>query len=183
MKSLNLTIDTYQFEVPVFQHEGRSWVALKPLCDALGIQSARQRERVEANPEISWTHMYSTGSDGKQYQMLCIQIDHVGLWLYGINPNKVKPEIREKMYVFRQKLISVLYAAVTGHLDTSMVQSLVQEIKSLHSIVSKLVDRVEVLETENLMLRTASQYRGSEAAYGMLARKAEKKTFKGPTPA
>jgi hypothetical protein len=183
MKSLNLTIDTYQFEVPVFQHEGKNWVALKPLCDALGVDAYRQGQKVQSNSEMVCQHMLVHDSIGRQQEMLCIQIDHVGLWLYGINPNKVKPEIREKMYVFRQKLISVLYAAVTGHLDTDMVQSLVQEIKNLHSIVSKLVDRVEALEVENHMLRTASQYRGSEAAYGMLARKAEKKTFKGPTPA
>lgn len=136
MKSLKLVIENYEFEVPVFFKNNRNWVALKPLCEALGVAANKQWKKVCESEFISHDLMVTTGSDGKQYEMLCIDVDSVGEWIFGINPKKVKPEIQERMYLFRRKLQSVLYAAVTGHIDVNLVQTLVEEIKSLRQTVA-----------------------------------------------
>jgi len=167
MKTLKLKIENYEFEVPVFEQDGKHWAALKPLCDALGVQPARQQERVTAAEFISWRHMYATGSDDKQYQMVCVDIDCIGEWIFGINPNKVKPEIRERMYAFRKKLQAVLYAAVTDHIDINMVATMAEEMKQMRTVIIQQAEHISALTaTVNTLVQSSSYSNNSLASIG-----------------
>jgi len=164
MKTLELVIENFRFEVPVFEKNGTRWVALKPICDILGVEYKRQAKRVRENQLISvGVHKYTSPRDGKSYDMLCVDVDCIGEWIFGINPNKVKPEIKERMYLFRKKLQAVLYAAVTGHSDVNQIATLVEEIKQLKHIVEYLLKdneslraRVATLEEESALNVTSS---------------------------
>ena len=39
-------------------------IAIKPICEAIGIDHKRQTQKIKANPQFSWGHMSSTESDG-----------------------------------------------------------------------------------------------------------------------
>jgi hypothetical protein len=142
MRTLELTIEQYKFEVPVFEQDGRSWVGLHPLCDALGVDRGSQSRKVTQSEFIRVCHMALPSLGGNQ-KTLCLDIDCVGEWIFGINPNKVKPEIRDRMITFRQKLQHVLYAAVTGHVDPNMISTLVKEIQELRIIVARQDKTIE----------------------------------------
>jgi hypothetical protein len=156
MQNLKLKIENYEFEVPVFKRDGKSWVALRPICEILGVAPNKQQAKVIASELITWDLMVSRDSLGREQKMLCVDVDHIGEWIFGINPNKVKPEIKERMIVFRRKLQVVLYAAVTGHNNLDQIASLVEELKMLREQVSKLSDivlhqqsKIEQLEANN----------------------------------
>ena len=151
MRELKLQIEGYEVTVPVFHRGGTNWVALKPICEVLGVSWKRQHVKFTENSVIP--HMVTTGfgSDGKKYDMLCIDVDYIGEWIFGINPNKVKPEIRERMVVFRKKLQVVLYAAVTGHIDTNMVQTLIQEVAALKEIIRQQGEIIDFLYRQNAL--------------------------------
>ena len=57
MNTLKLKIENYEFEVPVFNHEGKKWVALKPLCEVLGVSNQKQQQKV-LQSEIYTTQEY-----------------------------------------------------------------------------------------------------------------------------
>lgn len=80
-----------------------TWVALKPISDILGIDSWSQQRKVTRSETIVYRHMTAHDSSGRKQEMFCINIDHIGEWIFGINPKKVKPEIRERMLVLREK--------------------------------------------------------------------------------
>lgn len=84
----------------------------------------------------------------------------------------------------------MIHKAFNGEMLTNeMYQTLLTAIQGLQGKVEGLEERVKVLSYENSELRSenahlkrASSYRGSEAVYGMLARREEKKV-RGPVPA
>jgi len=156
MRSLALQIEDIKIVVPVFEKEGKSWVALKPLCEALGVSRQKQQEKILKSEFVRWNHMVLPSQGGDQ-TMLCIEIDCVGEWIFGISPNKVKPEIKERLMLFRRKLQAVLYAAVTGHIDAGMVQSLIREISLMRHEMDALRQETVFLRQENANLRVDMQ--------------------------
>jgi hypothetical protein len=76
--------------------DGVRMVAIKPICEHIGIDDKRQRTKIEGDPKFSWGLMSSTGADGKKYEMFCISIEQVNGWLFGINANRVSPESKEQ---------------------------------------------------------------------------------------
>lgn len=150
MRTLELKIEGYTVEVPVFVRDGKNWVALSPICQVLGVASNKQIDRVKKGETIRYTLCNVVTSGGPQ-QLFCIDIDHIGEWIFGINPNKVKPEIKERMILFRRKLQAVLYAAVTGHIDVDMVNTLIQEVNALKEIIKQQGELIDYLVRQSAL--------------------------------
>ena len=181
MKSLKLKIENYEFEVPVFEQDGKHWFALNPLCDIIGVDRGTQTRKVLSSELIRVCHMTLPSAGGAQ-SMLCVEIDSIGEWIFGINPNKVKPEIRERMYLFRKKLQAVLYAAVTGHSDINQVASLVEEVRQLRQIVEQQSQVIEYLVRKDAL---SEQYVDKRLASvgGKLLSSMSHKRRRAPEPA
>lgn len=87
------------------------YVPVKPICDALGIASNKQIEKIKSHPILSSvdTLIVSTGSDGKRYEMLCLPYKYVLGWLFSIDSRNVKPEAAESVLKFQMECYEVLY--------------------------------------------------------------------------
>ena len=109
MKNEVIKIKEREIECPV-QNEQR-YVAIKPVCEILGISSSGQLQSIQTNPLYSSVNksILSTGADGKQYQMLCLPLKRFFMWLGSINPNKVKENAREKVLTYQELICDILY--------------------------------------------------------------------------
>ena len=52
--------------------------------------------------------MKTTGNDGKEYQMLCLPIEYLNGWLFGIDVKRVKPEIRDLLITYKKECYKAL---------------------------------------------------------------------------
>lgn len=97
MKTEIIKIESGSIECPVVNEQ--RYVAIKPVCEILGIDPDGQRQAIQAHPLYNSVAELNpaTGSDGKQYQILCLPLKRFFLWLGGIHPNKVKEEARGKL--------------------------------------------------------------------------------------
>jgi len=86
-------------------------VAIKPICDALGIASNKQIERIKEDPILGsvGTLEVSTGADGKQYEMFTIPFKFVFGWLFRIDSRNVKEESRESVLKYQLHCYNALY--------------------------------------------------------------------------
>ena len=78
-------------------------IALKPLCEAIGIDDSGQRQKLE---KLEWAVKGvtpSTGADGKTYQMFTIHKDSVPMWLATIPVSRLKNEEAKQMLIAYQK--------------------------------------------------------------------------------
>ena len=94
-------------------------VAIKPICQALGIDHDVQRKRLNDDPILSSVTVLSTatGADGKQYKMVTIPFEYVFGWLFLIDSRKVNPEVRESVLRYQKECYHALYAYFTRHDD------------------------------------------------------------------
>ena len=86
-------------------------VAVKPVCEILGVDAKSQREKIEEHPLFSSVRVLSpsTGADGKTYEMVCLPLRYFPSWLFSINPNNVKEDIRENLLEYQKKCNDILY--------------------------------------------------------------------------
>lgn len=52
--------------------------------------------------------MFITAADGKRYSMLCLPLHLLPGWLFGVQPNRVRPELTEKINRYRAERFRVL---------------------------------------------------------------------------
>ncbi len=108
----------YDDEITVVKlNDGRVFVPIRPLCDNLGTDWSAQRKRIVGNVVLSDVSMSVavTATDidtlskrPHTSEMLCLPLDYLNGWLFGINVNRVKPEIREKLIQYQKNCYQVL---------------------------------------------------------------------------
>jgi hypothetical protein len=181
-------IKQFGFKAWIAEQDGETLVAVRPICRVLGIQEARQRQKIMSDSRFNWIHMYSVGEDGKQREMLCIPVNEVAGWLWGINSRKVSHEIAPMLERFQRELQGVINSYIRGELTYELVDDLRNTIKLLLSRVDMqdeharqqdaVIDRQgkEILELRQELDRVgrAHRFSGKAASYGMHARKAMK---------
>ncbi len=87
------------------------YVPIRPICDFLGVAWSPQRRRINRDPILSeaLTSVTVTVTEsGQRGQMLCLPIDYLNGWLFGINANRVKVEIRENVLRYQRECYRVL---------------------------------------------------------------------------
>ena len=137
------TVDFYGDSIPVAQVEdGTLYVALRPITDYLGVFFSGQRRRVlrdEVMAERLRTIMM-TALDGRQRPLLCLPLDLLPGYLFGITPAKTRPEIMEKLKRYRADCFRVLWQAFAGEASrvisaTTVVPAPTPDMTSLAHVV------------------------------------------------
>lgn len=104
-----IIINEVKFVCP--QEDGQIFVPVKPLCEALGVAHQVQQDVIKKHP--IWgsvvTLRVTTGSDEKQYEMLCIPLKYAFGWLMGIDARSVKPEAYESVVRYQEAAYDALY--------------------------------------------------------------------------
>lgn len=153
MEKLTLNVCGTELTTFMSRKDGEQLIALKPLCEALGINHEKQRTKINRNPQFSVTTLKGgTSNDGKVYNMLCIPAREVGMWVCNINANRVKPEIKPRVLEFQKHLQEVIFQALFKgvtpeqffllqdklNMTLKMVQELVAENKELKARVQNV---------------------------------------------
>ena len=93
------------------RENNRKLIPIKPICDALGIDIDSQRQKLKEDDFLNSVTVLSTatGSDGKQYEMVCLPYEFIFGWLFTINPKNVKEEAREAVAKYRIECYKALF--------------------------------------------------------------------------
>lgn len=91
--------------------DGQVYVAIKPICEALGIDAKSQRRSIQNDKIYAQlgSLMTSTGRDSKQYEMYCLPLQYVFGWLMKIDSSAVKPESQGIVLSYQRECCDVLY--------------------------------------------------------------------------
>ena len=109
MKTEVIKIENWMIECPVVNDQ--RYVAIKPVCEILGVDPDSQRQVIQTHPLFASTAVFNpvVAGDGKQREMLCLPLKRFFLWLGGIHPNKVKEEARENVLRYQELISDILY--------------------------------------------------------------------------
>ncbi len=98
-------------------NDGQVYVPVRPLCDLLEVDWSAQRRRINRDPVLvqeQATCVVVTATQGQPDQrrdMLCLPLDFVSGFLFGINANRVKPELRERLVRYQRECYRALAEA------------------------------------------------------------------------
>lgn len=94
----------------------RIYVPLRPLCTQLGLAWSGQFERIQRDEVLSsvlrFVRMTRTNTPGGAPNILCIPLEFLPGWLFGIDANRIKKsELKEKVILYRRECYQRLWDA------------------------------------------------------------------------
>lgn len=99
---------------------GGIYVPIRPICDLLGVDWSAQRRRISRDPVLGGESMSvaitttDIGPDSRRprtSEMLALPLDYVSGFLFGINAERVKKEVREQLIRYQRECYKVLAEA------------------------------------------------------------------------
>ncbi len=128
-------IEFYGDEILAVRHGNLIYVPIRKLCDNLGLNWPGQRQRInrdvvlkEVMRSVGITHTDPISEfTPRTSEMLALPLKFVPGWLFGVNADRVKSEIREKLIRYRREAYDALWAAfkhdILSVLDEEMLPS------------------------------------------------------------
>lgn len=97
------------------ERDGEVYVAISPICKGMGLNPDRQRDRVQRDTILSeGATMMVVPSAGGMQETMCLRLDLVNGWLFGIDDKRVKPEARDTVLRYKRECYRVLYEHFHG---------------------------------------------------------------------
>lgn len=111
MSSLNQVVEFNNQAVPVFFHNNKPYVAMRPICENIGLDWASQYSRIKRDEVLNSTVVIITtvAQDKKIREVVALPIGYLNGWLFGIDINRVKPEIKPNLIKYKLECYDVLY--------------------------------------------------------------------------
>lgn len=105
--------------VAIRANDGNIYVSVRHLCDALGLDRTAQVRRIKRQTLLQKGYKggammappSESGVGGGSQQVGLLRVDLIPLWLSGLDTNRVKEEIREKLERYQEEVARVLWEA------------------------------------------------------------------------
>lgn len=106
-----VSVDFHGTAIPTFNLEGVVRVAMRPICDAIGLDWEGQRQRISRHPVLkTCACMIKAQVSGERQRrnLLTLPLNKLNGWLFGIDASRVKPAIRDKLVEYQAECFEVL---------------------------------------------------------------------------
>ncbi|EDX5080772.1 phage antirepressor Ant [Salmonella enterica] len=129
---------------------GVAYVAMKPIVENLGMSwSTQQTKLMKQLQKFNHVHMNMVAADGKLRKLLCIPLKKLNGWLFSINPEKVRADIRDKLIQYQEECFTVLHDYWTkGKAENPRKKTSVDERTPLRDAVNMLVSKKHLMYPE-----------------------------------
>lgn len=84
------------------------YLPVKPLCERFGVSNQGQLSKFRAAPERWGIKIIFIPSASGEQETSCIPINRIAAWLFTLNVNKVKPEVRDALIRYQAEAADVL---------------------------------------------------------------------------
>lgn len=141
--------------------EGRPFVPLKSMCQALGLDDDAQRRKLDQAEWATTVMITAVADDGKLRQMVALDADHVPMWLATIQVSRVSVTARSLLIAYQREAATALrdyfyrgvavqpsagsqfdmLRSMVDHLEAA--QRTADEAKSIASDTSARLDAIE----------------------------------------
>lgn len=93
----------------VVECDSQPYAPMKPIAEGMGVSWQGQHEKLKANPERWGIKEILIPSAGGEQAMSCMPLRKLPGWLMTIHPNKVKPEVRERIIRYQNECDDALW--------------------------------------------------------------------------
>lgn len=135
-------------ELACLKDQNTIFVAIKPICEALGLDSKNQYEQIlkdEVLGQLVGEHPL-VAADGKIRIMYCLPLDFINGWLFQIKlTNTMSEETKQALLLYKRKCYQILadhfFGNMRKQLETNTMEiSLLEEINQLNEQKNELTN-------------------------------------------
>ena len=92
------------------EQNGNHYVAMKPICENIGLAWEPQVLRIKRDEVLSQGMIVMIiPTNGGNQNMICLPIEYLNGWLFGIDINRCKPEIRGTLIKYKKECYQALH--------------------------------------------------------------------------
>jgi hypothetical protein len=148
------------------------YVPLRPICDYLGLNWSGQLQRTrrdeimnEALASVFITHT-EAGRGPVSREVICLQLEQLPGWLFGVTAARVKPELVERVVRYRRECFRILWQAfqdaalnipstveVTNTVPTANVPMSLAQIADLGRAMTQFAEQQMIFEQEQAAIK------------------------------
>lgn len=123
-------------EIAVIEKDGKQYVAMKPIVEAMGLDWKKQHALIHRDPVLSSTVTVTgiVAEDGKKREMVCMPLDYLNGWLFKIPASRYTGKKREAIIMYQKECYKALFdyfhkgAAVNPNATDEQLQALYQTL-------------------------------------------------------
>ncbi len=127
------------------ENTGKTYVALKPIVEGMGLDWRSQRKRLQEDSRWGVITLPFITKGGTQ-EMFSLDTDHLPAFLYSINPNRVRKDLRDRIIAFQRET----FAVINDYWRKKARQNAATPAK-----IGELEQRIYMLKRENTELKRA----------------------------
>lgn len=105
--------------------DNEPYVAMRPIVENIGLRWSAQRIKIVERFDSTVSEIDTVAEDGRKRSMTCLPLRKLAAWLYSISPNKVAPELRDKVIQYQEECDDVLWRYWTK--DTAQHIAMLEE--------------------------------------------------------
>ena len=110
MSQTLVTVDFHGQSLVAVLIDGKPHVAMKPICENIGLQWEAQQKRIQRNPVLNkGMSMMDIPSNGGIQETLCLPLSKLNGWLFGVDVNRVREEIKPRLMQYQEECFDVLF--------------------------------------------------------------------------
>lgn len=114
-----VTVEFHGQPVLAIIRDGKPYVAMRPICHNLALDWDGQRQRIKRQPTLNkGAVMINAPSAGGEQSHLCLPLSMLNGWLFGVDVNRVREEIRPKLMCYQEECFDVLHQHFMGQQPT-----------------------------------------------------------------
>lgn len=100
-------------ELAVIPQKDKLLVAIKPICENIGIDWSSQLKRIKRDEVLdsNMVMMTTVAGDGKSRSLLCLPMEYLNGWLFCIDSNRIKnPEVKARVIEYKKECYQALFS-------------------------------------------------------------------------
>lgn len=110
-----ITVNFRQDTLFAVERDDGVFVAIKPICDSLGVDWKSQYQRIKDDPVLSEGMVTITiPSLGGAQETTCLKLNLINGWLFKIDSRRVKEEVKPRLLAYQRECYQVLFEAFYG---------------------------------------------------------------------
>lgn len=129
---------------------GVTYVAMRQIVENIGIDWTGQSVKLrKMKDKFNCRDISMVAADGKLRKLLCLPLKKLNGWLFSINPEKVRADIRDKLIQYQEECFTVLHDYwAKGNAENPRKKTTVDERTPLRDAVNMLVSKKRLMYPE-----------------------------------
>jgi hypothetical protein len=114
------------------------YVPVRPLCEYLGLTWSSQYMRLKRDDvlaEAVSSVLIMRTEVGQRYEVVCLQLEFLPGWLFGISTSRVRPDLQAKIKRYRRECYRVLWQAFQADVLSLVDQGVIETTPATASLL------------------------------------------------